>query len=110
MIAAIKQALAKYRYVHVVADLPTGDQKADHDPTDISSSCSVNLLVSFLLGVERGAFIGCNGWDSTLMDRPLGDPQGKAMKNGTHMWRNFSSGTSVAYDLKVQEGRIFWAE
>ena len=57
----IQGVLKNKSYVHVVENLATGDQKGDHDPADISSICHHDLLVSFLLAMEKGAFLGCNG-------------------------------------------------
>ena len=65
-----------------------------------------------MLAVQRGAFLGCNGWDDSNFGKPLGDPIGPAQvaADGT-MWRNFSSGTSVEWNPGAAQGkksRIFW--
>lgn len=109
----IRVALETVSYVHVVHDLPTGDQKADHDPSDINSICSTDLVASFLLGVEPGVFLGCNGWDGANMGRPLGLPLGPMQEvevlGGTLLHRNFSSGTSVTWNVSNDSGAIQWA-
>jgi hypothetical protein len=51
----IKKQLALTLYVHINA----GDQKTNHDPSDISSACSHDKVVSFMLSVVPGAFLGC---------------------------------------------------
>jgi hypothetical protein len=105
----IKRALQRYSYVHIVQNLPIGDQKANHDPHNTSSFCSTNLIASFLLAVEPGAFIGCNGWDSGAMGKPLGKPQGQFNEEGSLLWRNFSSGTSVVWNETTSTGVVHWA-
>ena len=95
-------------------ELQTGDQKADYDPSRISSTCGIDLVAAFLLAVERGAFLGCNGWDDSVMGRPLGHPSSAIQKNqaGTVLNRSFSTGTSVTWDLtkKRNQGTIHWAK
>lgn len=64
----------------------------------------------FLLAVEEGAFLGCNGWVKEF-GYPLGKPLGKAVVNeqeGT-MSRKFASGTSVMWNLVANTGRISWS-
>jgi len=114
----IRKALETVAYVHVVHDLPTGDQKADaRPPSDITSICTTNLVASFLLGVEPGAFLGCNGWDAANMGRPLGLPLGPMQGcgggwdsggGGQLLCRNFSSGTSVTWNVSSESGIIHW--
>jgi hypothetical protein len=74
----------------------------------------MDLVASFLLAVERGAFLGCNGWDEAVMGRPLGHPQGPYRRDaaGIMLYRNFSTGTLVTWDLKAKknQGKVHWAE
>ena len=50
--------LAANKYAYVVA---ARDQQPDHDPADITSNCTETVVAVFLLAVEEGAFLGCNG-------------------------------------------------
>ena len=107
--STVQQQLRLSPYVHI----NHGDQKPDHDPADVSSACSQDDVAAFMLAVQRGAFLGCNGWDESNFGKPLGDPMGPAQvaADGT-MWRNFSSGTSVEWNPRSAQGeksRIFWA-
>ena len=66
----VQTALSTYRYCYVqTRDLINGDC------TSTKSSCSVNQIAMFLLAVDQGAFLGCNGWDEQF-SKPLGDPLG----------------------------------
>ena len=105
----IQKQLRLMPYVHI----NHGDQKTNHDPADVSSTCSSDEVAAFMLAVEPGAFLGCNGWDPDNFGKPLGDPSGPAQvaADGT-LWRNFSSGTSVLWSPaapKGKRGRIQWA-
>lgn len=106
MATTISDALANQTYVQISA----GDQNTDHDPKDTSSACDENMIASFLLGVERGAFIGCNGWDPDHMGRPLGNPLAPMHTSGNTLWRNFSTGTSVTWDIRNKKGTVHWSK
>jgi hypothetical protein len=84
------------------------------DPLDLDTDCSSNHHALVLLVVQPGVFLGANGW-ADIYDRKLGDPLGPA-KNATHpatgsriLVRNFTSGTSVVWDLEKGVGVIDWA-
>ena len=62
----------------------------------------------FLLGVEKGAILGCNGWDERF-SKPLGEPAGPAVQKGDQVERHFKSGTYVTWDLSKKMGNISWA-
>ena len=99
----IQTALSKLQYCYVqTTDLINGDC------TNTSSSCSENEIAMFLLGVERGAILGCNGWDKQF-SKPLGDPLGPAVQKGDQVERHFKSGTYVIWNLTNNSGKVFWA-
>lgn len=66
------------------------------------------MRICFLLGVEKGAILGCNGWDKQF-SKPLGDPIGPAVQKGNSVERHFKSGTYVTWDISKKVGNIFWA-
>ena len=94
-------------YVHI----SHGDQKSTHDPHDVASVCSNDDIALFMLAVQPGAFLGCNGWDPRFA-KPLGTPKGPMVRaaDGTYS-RNFMSGTTVTWDSRLEgpKGRIHWA-
>ena len=99
----IQTALSKVQYCYVqTTDLINGDC------TSTNSSCSENQIAMFLLGVERGAILGCNGWDEQF-SKPLGDPLGPAVQKGDQVERRFKSGTYVTWNLTSNSGKVFWS-
>ena len=99
----IQDALKNYTYIHIqTKDLINGDC------TSVQSSCSTDDIATFLLALEKGAFLGCNGWDDQF-DKPLGEPMGPAEKTGNKLERHFKSGTYVTWDLTSNKGIIFWS-
>jgi len=105
MISKIKDTLSKYLYAWVYY---AHDQHWDHDPNDVSSECTDDDVAVFLLSVEEGAFLECNGWDDQF-SKPLGNPLGPATTHGNFMNRTFASGTFVTWDIKHKKGTINWA-
>ena len=100
---SIQTALSTYKYCHILtSDLINGDCSST------KSSCSEDQIAMFLLGVEKGAFLGCNGWDEQF-SKPLGDPTGPAVQKGNEVERKFKSGTYVTWDLSNKKGKIYWA-
>ena len=99
----VQTSLSMYSYYYVM----TGDLK-DGDCTSTKSSCNENELAMFLLAVEKGAILGCNGWDEQF-SKPLGDPLAPATKSGNEVMRHFKSGTYVTWDLTKRQGKIVWA-
>ena len=99
----IQTSLNTYKYAHIqTKDL------IDGDCTSVKSSCTTDDIAMFLLGVEKGAFLGCNGWDDQF-DKPLGNPLGPAVQKNNQMERHFKSGTYVTWDLTKNTGTIFWS-
>ena len=94
-------------YIHI----SHGDQKTTHDPHDIAAGCSNDDIALFMLAVQPGAFLGCNGWDPAFA-KPLGTPTGPMERNadGTYA-RGFLSGTTVTWDPRLEgsKGKIHWA-
>ena len=95
-------------YIHI----SHGDQKTTHDPNDVASDCSNDDIALFMLAVQPGAFLGCNGWDPNFA-KPLGTPLGPMVHNasdGTYS-RNFLSGTTVTWNPRLEgpKGQIHWA-
>ena len=100
---SIQKAFNTSRYVYVQThDLMDGDC------TSVQSLCSQQQLAMFLLAVEKGAILGCDGWDEQF-SKPLGDPLGPAEKTGNMLERHFKSGTYVTWDLSNNQSKIVWA-
>ena len=100
----IRTALDNYRYCYVM----TEDLK-DGDCTSSKSSCSEDQIAAFLLAAEKGAILGCNGWDEQF-SYPLGDPMGPAEQKGDVLQRKFKSGTYVTWSVSANKGKVFWAK
>ena len=99
----IQTALTTYKYCYIqTRDL------IDGDCTSTKSSCTDNEIAMFLLAAEKGAILGCNGWDEQF-SKPLGDPTGPAVQRGNEVERKFKSGTYVTWDLSHKTGKVFWA-
>ena len=93
---------------HLYVYVQTGDF-IDGGCTDfVKSTCSEYQVAMFLLAVEEGAILGCNGWDEQF-SKPLGVPLGPAVQKGNTVERHFKSGTYVTWDLSGKTGKIFWA-
>ena len=83
-------------------------KQPDHDPTNTTSQCPPRMVALFLLAVEEGAFLGCQGWSEDFA-RPLGKPLSAATTTGLTMSRHFESGTWVEWDLEANDGVVHWA-
>ena len=99
----VKSTLGTFRYCYIM----TGDHK-NGDCTDTKPSCSSDEIVMFLLAVEKGAILGCNGWDEDF-GKPLGDPLGPATQKNNTVERHFKMGTYVTWDLAKKKGKVVWA-
>jgi hypothetical protein len=106
LLSTVKDALADEGSVY----LASTDQHSDWDPTNTTSQCTDEQLAKFMLVVEEGAFVGCNGNDARF-DLPLGNPTGPAVeKPASHWTRSFSSGTQVWYDESTHNATISWGK
>jgi hypothetical protein len=84
--------------------LPSGQNISDGQSLKY---CSDDVLAQFLLAVEPGAYLLCNGWD-TRFGRPLGHPTGPAASSG-HVWsRSFKSGVVATWNTNTNKGSITW--
>jgi hypothetical protein len=66
LIADVQKHLENHTYYY---DSCTHDQKWTTDPNDpasLASACSAKTLARFLLAVEKGVFLGTNGWDAGI--------------------------------------------
>jgi hypothetical protein len=74
--------------------------------------CSDDVLAQFLLAVEPGAFLLCNGWDARFgrpLGLPLAPPAQAGGKNGTGTWsRAFASGVVARWDSATSKGTVSW--
>ena len=100
----VRKSLSTYKYCYVhKSDL----QDKNCNTTMTKSICNTDDIALFLLAVEKGAILGCNGWDNQF-SKPLGDPLGSAMQKGGQVERHFKSGTYVTWDLTKNTGKVFW--
>ena len=86
--------------------LPSGQNLADGRSL---KSCSSSHIAVFLLAVEPGCFLLCNGWDDRF-DLALGVPKAKAVLNPkTKVWsRTFPSGVVATWNTTSGEGGVTW--
>merc|ERR1719446_199264 len=96
MIDQVRTALQNFKYVVV------GCQNCYSSPgsekSALPSQCDDSKVALFLLAVEPGAFLLCNGWDDKY-SLPLGLPKSAAKQNSkTGAWsRSFVGGTRVTW-------------
>ena len=72
--------------------------------------CDQGILAQFLLAVEPGAFLLCNGYDDRF-SRPLGKPLAPAKEDGSGsgVWtRSFAGGAKASWDTKNKQGSVTW--
>eukprot|EP01065_Artemidia_motanka_P011112 TRINITY_DN1597_c0_g1_i2.p1 TRINITY_DN1597_c0_g1~~TRINITY_DN1597_c0_g1_i2.p1 ORF type:complete len:356 (+),score=137.39 TRINITY_DN1597_c0_g1_i2:77-1144(+) len=105
LIKSVKKTLSKYLYAWVYV---AGDQEWGSDPTDVDSECDEDSVIAFLLAVEPGAFLECNGWADEFA-YSLGDATAPAAQHGDVWTRSFTSGTNVTWNTKTKSGKINWA-
>eukprot|EP00117_Sycon_ciliatum_P049682 scpid79209/ scgid35185/ len=92
----------KYIYISV------GDDDRPTDGKNVSSQCTEQQIAMFLITVEEGMFLGCNGWSDDF-SKPLGNPLANATQAGMTWSRKFSSGTSLTYDEQSGSVNIHWS-
>merc|ERR1711957_902421 len=83
------------RYIHIM----NGDS---HQDEGTKSQCSEDLIGRFLLGIEEGGLLSCQGWSEEL-GYPLGTPQGPPVESTNAINRSFAYGTTVSYDKATRE-------
>lgn len=105
----VKTALKFYKYV--VVGSPNGFSNPKHQwpGEDMKNHCHEDEMAAFLIAVESGAFLLCNGFDDNLFTRPLGLPLAPATQDPkTGTWsRSFIGGTNVTWNNGT--GHIQWA-
>merc|ERR1712060_234437 len=96
MIEQVRTGLQNFKYLIVGCENCYSDPKTEKSA--LESTCSESQLAAFLLAVEPGAFLLCNGWDDNFA-LPLGLPKSPAKQNlKTGGWsRRFLGGTSVTW-------------
>jgi hypothetical protein len=112
--------LPPHEYVYVSSANDQNWTTNPNAPSSLVSDCVGDCHARFLLAVERGCFLGSNGY-SPDFDLPLGNPHGPAVfQNATApatLTRYFgTSGTKVIYTYRGQnpdrkgtgEGVIWW--
>ena len=93
-----RTAAQPYAWIH-----PWGDDKV----AGTVSLCDDDDIVGFLLGVEEGAFLSCQGWAEQFAF-PLGNPLGPATMNSSSLTRTFTSGTRVTYNQATSAASLVW--
>lgn len=83
------------------------DSNTTADPDMTGSQCSEFQLASFLLAVEEGCFLLCNGWSDDFA-RPLGAPDGPAVVVGGTMRRTFAHGAAVEWAINTTRATVTW--
>ena len=105
LIRQVTTVLRNYRYVMVGEDADT--QSAEHNPS-FESRCGETAIAMFLLAVEPGAVLLCQGWDEAFA-QPLGLPTAPAaMDAGTGTWsRSFARGATATV-FADGHGSVSW--
>ena len=99
-----------------------GDSNSQPDQTDaeaMACGCTPGDVVNFLLVVEEGMILGCNGREASSKghavpprdwwDRPLGTPLGPPVTSPEGLaTRKFASGTVATMNLKTKEATVSW--
>jgi hypothetical protein len=113
--AAVVETLKKSVYLYFML----GD--SNDNSTAVTKKCTDATIASFLMVVEKGAVLGCNGWDERF-GYPLGDPLTppqlvtRVAADGSSdlgadrtVERKFKSGTVVRFDPSTKKYTIDWA-
>ena len=113
----IRAALSNYGSVIVGTDAELPTAGPSRWGTGFQSFCGDTAIALFLLALEPGAFLLCQGWDERF-GLPLGAPSGPAtLHPGTGIWsRSFEHGTNVTWENATDgagrwrvETSIVWA-
>ena len=111
MIGIVQTVMVKngYKYVLVGGQaVVAGGSKLERNESDLASVCTQHEVASFMLGMEEGCFLICQGWDDDFA-KPLGKPLGPAKVVNGVMSRSFASGTKVSWDEHSGNITIYWA-
>lgn len=103
-IRLVQNSLSSHQYAYI----HSRDLMDKNCSNSIDSICTTDEIALFLLAVEKGAILGCNGWDDQF-SKPLGEPLGPAVQKGEQLERHFKSGTYVTWDLSKNSGKVFWS-
>ena len=113
----VSKVLENYKYVVVggANDFSSPEAETLPENQDLADGrslkrCATNTtLAQFLIVIEPGMFLLCNGWDDRF-SRPLGRPTGKAkLDNTTQTWtRSFMSGVTATWNVAQQQGTVAW--
>jgi len=104
-ISEMKTALTNYKYAIFGCANCFSSPKAEQD--SLPSKCTESQLAVFLLALEPGAYVLCNGVADEFA-LPLGAPLAPAAQDSTGTWsRSFEGGTSVTWS--DGEGKVTWA-
>merc|ERR1712032_971569 len=106
MIKMVQSVMVKNGYKYVLVG--SGYSNLARNENDVASKCSQFEIASFMLGMETGCFLICQGWDNDFA-KPLGDPLGPAAIANGVMSRSFASGTNVSWVLGSKKVAIQWA-
>lgn len=105
-VSQVQMALTNYKYA--ILGGSNSYSNAKHEEDSLLSHCSETHLAVFLLALEPGAFLLCNGWSDEFA-LPLGAPLAPAAQDpSTGEWsRSFAGGTSATW--KDGQGKVIWA-
>merc|ERR1719460_1580678 len=96
IIEQISTGLQHFKYVILGCENCFSNPKTE--TSALESQCSETQVAAFLLAVEPGAFLLCNGWDESFA-LPLGSPTGPAKQNAKTgaLSRKFAGGTRASW-------------
>ena len=75
---------------------------------DLGSECSQAEIAAFMLALQPGCYLMCQGWDKQF-EFQMGAPLGPAVSRDGRLVRQFASGTRVEYITATQTATIHWA-
>merc|ERR1711957_164461 len=105
MINQVRTGLQNFKYL-VVGCMNCYSNPAT-ETSALESKCDESKVAVFLLAVEHGAFLLCNGWDERY-SLHLGRPKGQAKRDDQGVWsRSFVGGTRVTWANGT--GMVHWA-
>jgi len=81
-------------------------------PTEARGGCIEEIgIAAFLLAAREGCFLQCRGTPGIEIERPIGEPLGRAVvsSDGKMLRRNFSSGVQAWWRLGTNTGGVDWA-